>query len=373
MEDPGEDCPPWARWLGKILQPQPSRAPPHVNPVQLTKPQVYDGKDLSKFRPWWYKVQAYLQTYKDSFEDDQTKINWVGSLLMDKAQVFHQHRVRQLESLKVADTWAAYKHALLERFRDPSEPSRNYDKMTALEYKGDTVQYIIELLDLNETVHLSGEALKKLVIRALPKGIIRMVYSKASGIPDSDEDFLASVREAGRMHEEMESKLSSAGKEKPASKPEPPRAGKRKENKGSPSGQSSRGEDKKAGGSQPKWNSVREALNGVPQAKIDKRRKAKVSCWRCGRDNHSTLNCFANKDSDGNDIEAPSKVSALSAPLNLGGTPAPILKRPRTKEEDDGDTPLPPDKIARIAGLMTDPPVEEIVELSPSPSGSDFY
>lgn len=42
------------------------------------------------------------------------------------------------------------------------------------------MQYITERLDLNETVHLSGEALKKLVIRTLPKGIIRMVYSKAS-------------------------------------------------------------------------------------------------------------------------------------------------------------------------------------------------
>lgn len=100
---------------------------------------------------------------------------------------------------------------------------------------------------------------------------------------------------------------------------------------------------------------MREALKGVPSAKVDKREKAKVSCWRCGRDSHHTLNCFANKDSDGNYIEAPSKVSALSAPPNRSGTPAPILKRPRIKGEDDGDTPPPPGKKARIAGLMTDP------------------
>ncbi|KAJ4333600.1 hypothetical protein N0V85_009939, partial [Neurospora sp. IMI 360204] len=48
-----------------------------VPPVHLSKPPSYDGKDLSKFRPWWYKVEAYLDTYASGFVTDNHKINWI--------------------------------------------------------------------------------------------------------------------------------------------------------------------------------------------------------------------------------------------------------------------------------------------------------
>ncbi|KAI1475530.1 hypothetical protein F4774DRAFT_292089 [Daldinia eschscholtzii] len=60
-----------------------------ANPIHLNKPFTYDGKDLSKFKPWWSKVESYLETYAESFpEDYYQEINWTGSLT-DKAQLWH--------------------------------------------------------------------------------------------------------------------------------------------------------------------------------------------------------------------------------------------------------------------------------------------
>ena len=42
----------------------------HTTLIHLDKPPSYDGKDPSKFRPWWYKIEAYLDTYAVSFTSD---------------------------------------------------------------------------------------------------------------------------------------------------------------------------------------------------------------------------------------------------------------------------------------------------------------
>jgi hypothetical protein len=51
-----------------------------------------------------------------------------------------------------------------------------------------------------------------------------------------------------------------------------------------------------------KFPNNREALVGVPQAEIDQHKADKVSCWRCGRNSHHTLECFAKKTSKGTEL-----------------------------------------------------------------------
>jgi hypothetical protein len=51
-----------------------------------------------------------------------------------------------------------------------------------------------------------------------------------------------------------------------------------------------------------KFQNNREALAGIPQAEIDQHKADKASCWRCGRNSHHTLECFANKTSKGTEL-----------------------------------------------------------------------
>lgn len=126
--------------------------PATINPIHLKQPPSYDGEDRAKFKPWWQKVEAYIETYEESFNSDARRINWVGSLLTVKAQTWHQQRVKQVKGLGLTDRWNQYVQALRERFTDPSERFRNTTKMRNLKYKGDISQYLSELLDLNDVV-----------------------------------------------------------------------------------------------------------------------------------------------------------------------------------------------------------------------------
>ncbi|KAK4220646.1 hypothetical protein QBC38DRAFT_378583, partial [Podospora fimiseda] len=120
--------------------------------VHLEKPPKFDGKDLSKFRPWWAKVEAYIRSYASGFSTDQHKIDWVGSLLIDKAAGFHESRVRYCRDIRQPDNWPAYVQAIKARYQDPNAKHRSLNKMKELRYKNDTQQYMTELLDLNEEV-----------------------------------------------------------------------------------------------------------------------------------------------------------------------------------------------------------------------------
>ncbi|KAH7636145.1 hypothetical protein B0T09DRAFT_317811 [Sordaria sp. MPI-SDFR-AT-0083] len=76
-----------------------------TTPIHLNKPATYDGKKLDAFRPWWARISAYLHAYAASFPTDSHKINWLGSMLTDKAQKWHDSRSRQIRSMGVEDTW----------------------------------------------------------------------------------------------------------------------------------------------------------------------------------------------------------------------------------------------------------------------------
>ena len=46
-----------------------------INPVQLKALEQYNGKDLSKFKPWWTKIKVYIETYPNNFNSNKKKIN----------------------------------------------------------------------------------------------------------------------------------------------------------------------------------------------------------------------------------------------------------------------------------------------------------
>ncbi|KAJ4354967.1 hypothetical protein N0V85_009579 [Neurospora sp. IMI 360204] len=313
---PGPPRPP-PRTFGHFGEPERDQATEFLNtlgstltvntaPLQLNKPSFYDGKDLSKFRSWWYQIETYINVYRTSFTSDDHRISWVGSYLKDDAQLWHQQRSRTIRRVNLTDSWVKYSEALQDRFKDASEQHRNAKKMMELEYKGDVVQYVTTLLDLNESVRWSGTMFRSHVSRNLPSKIIEMVYQIRGGVPDTDDDFLAAIQEAGRVYENMLQDSGYTGKDAPTSRTEHSKSGQqpRKDSR-SPSdrNQSSKQPDRSA--KDKKWSSNRDALKGIDQADIDQHKKDQVSCWRCGRDNHFTTECFAKKDTNGKDLPQP--------------------------------------------------------------------
>ncbi|KAJ2984543.1 hypothetical protein NUW58_g6004 [Xylaria curta] len=328
-----------------------------MNPVSLAKPTSYDGKDLAKFKPWWMKVESYIETYSESFPTDQHRINWVGSLLTEKAQLWHQQRVAQTKRMGLRDHWSGYASCLAARFHDPAEKHRNAKAMSALPYKGDTSQYLTELLDLNEVVQWSGTMFQNHIAKTLPDEITKLVYSRQGGLPETDDEFIDAIKEAGLIYETMRanpginhhggSSGNKLGKEGPTSTSEHSKSGQPRKDTRSKSGSNPSlkkdGDTKKTGGSKPdlkekRWASNKVALVGIDQSDIDKFKKENKACWRCGRDNHQTLACFARKNIDGKDLPpAPEKTSSVN-------------KR-KSEEEPQPDSA----KRAKVDALMTRP------------------
>ncbi|KAI1097103.1 hypothetical protein F4804DRAFT_211704 [Jackrogersella minutella] len=185
------------------------------------------------------------------------------------------------ERMKLVDNWKSYASALEERFRNASERHSDYRKMKQLKYKNDIQAYITEMSSLNETVQWSGISFQTQISQELPcDDIIKMVYSRQAGIPDSDRDFLAAVQEAGLIYENMLANpgINSSGKGAPTSTSENSKSGQANQGKNNRSAQA-RDQSSKNGQGQ-------SALAGIDQTDIDQYKKDKKPCWRCGRDNH---------------------------------------------------------------------------------------
>ncbi|KAA8622038.1 hypothetical protein SMACR_09891 [Sordaria macrospora] len=331
-----------------------------ATPIHLSKPSSYDGKDLSKFRPWWYKIEASLESYAASFPSDAYKIHWIGSLLTDKAQTWHNQRTKQCQRMGLVDTWTGYSTALKDRFKDPSEQHRNARKMAELKYEGDTVQYITTLLDFNDVVQWSGTTFRNHISKTLPSEIIKMVYHTRGGVPSSDDEFLNTVQEAGQVYENMlQDPGMPSGKGTPTSRTEHSKSGQqsRKDTR-SPSNQSqsSRNRDKQA--KDKKWNNVREAVNGIDQTDVDQRKRDRVSCWRCGRDNHHTLECFARKDTNNKELPQPATTAAV--------------KRKNSDRDEEGDEALNRDNEPQFKKAKVDAITAATRFMEMNDSDSDF-
>lgn len=346
----------------------PPPAPPAIStvtPIQLVKPTTYNGKDKAKFRSWWDTVLSYIQAYEGSFISDQLKINWVGSLLTDKAQTWHQSRKATLIRLRNVDTWTGYAAGIRERFHDPGERFRNERKIKEAKYKNDISEYLTEILDLNDVVQWSGTTFQTQISKPLPKEIVQEVYRHLGRIPSNDEEFINALEQAGLLYESMLANpvLNPSGKEGPISKQEHSKSGQQRaapapgrERSSKPGQDQSSKKDRKSE-KLPRqkqiWTNVASALVGIDQTKIDQRKKDKCSCWRCGRNNHFTTECLALKDTDGKLLPpVPGKTSSAK----------------RKREEEKNEDPVKKAKIDAVHARI--PPEDRFTVIDDSDESS---
>jgi hypothetical protein len=250
----------------------------------------------------------------------------------------------RLSSALLEDNWRSYAAALEEQFTDKREIERDLRRMKELVYKGNVDDYLMQIEELNGRVQARGVIFRDLIKAAMPAEILRMVYSRHGKIPNDDLEFVTTLREAGAVTEEMkkDEHLRSGRKDQEKTGPQVKQQGDFKER--STSKENHRSRDKPKKDARPKdhqeakqkpkpsgdrvaavWSSVKEALAGVPQADIDKAKSERKDCWRCCRDGHRTLNCYARKSSSGAPLpEAPARKDSVSA-----------TKRKRTEDDDE--------------------------------------
>lgn len=345
----------------------------HVPTLRLNKPPTFDGKDCSKFRSWWMSMESYLSLHHATSHTDQFLISYVGTFLEGPAKEWHQERADSLKDRGVPDQWDKFCKDLKRRFTDPAQRDKDANKMMQLKYNGDISAYLTRVRDLNRTLRWSGPMFQSFIKSRIPKKIVEMIYNHRGKIPKDDAEFLKEVKRAGLVYESMLLDSSVAEKEQSGSAKEQSKADRRKEHTSSASSSQpskKRGQKASAPGSSKDqtWSSVKEALQGVDQADIDKRKKAKVSCWRCGRNTHGTLNCYAKRDVDGKDLPSPS-----SPP-----TKAPAVAGVKRKADDtaddspsDSEKEQPAPKKAAVGAVAFQREESRIFELSDSDSDTE--
>jgi hypothetical protein len=139
-------------------------------PVKLPKPGTYDGKPKTPFRPWWNKIVHYFRFYPETL--DVQRIAFVGTLLTDEAEEWHQARDNMITLANGQDTWAAFSEAIRNEYVDPRKGATAHVKLKALKYKGDIKAYLTAFKALNLQAGSNGEALQDIIDEALPNSII---------------------------------------------------------------------------------------------------------------------------------------------------------------------------------------------------------
>jgi len=244
------------------------------------------------------------------------------------------------------DTWARYTAAIRAEFRDTREAANAQLKLSQLRYKGDIKTYFTEFRALNVYAQATGEGLREKIDQAMPDSILDMHFAHYMEEFIDDEHFLTATYNAG-LHTERRKALkatrevqpgSSAGRKNGPDGKNPGNARKGKESGGpKQAGKSDSGgkaEKPRKTWEQSHWGSGSNAYNGVPQSEIDSHRSSKASCWRCGRDSHTTQDCYARTTVKGTELpEAPKKVSSIHGKRKRGEDPEEALAPKQTKTE----------------------------------------
>jgi hypothetical protein len=299
---------------------------------EMKAPQIFTGKDKTLFRAWWMSVQDYVETYSTAFPDEDAQVKWVGSLFSHKALSWHQERRKAIKSQGLKDNWTAFSSAIETRFMDRREVQKDERRIRELQYEGDIDDYITKLEDLNMRVGASGPMFRAVIWDAMTPEIKKMVYQSFKGIPRDDDAMIEAVKEAAYIVENIEEEIKGPKKKtlevrenrhtKEAVRPREVQQKDRKvKDKNSEKKGSSSKKDKKSDKSAI-FASGREALQDVPQSEIDKHKKDKADCWRCGRSGHKMYECYAKKTVGGTE-------------LSSGGKTASLGKRKRDNEEEN--------------------------------------
>jgi hypothetical protein len=293
----------------------------------MKEPEVFDG-DWENYIPWMKAVKEYMTVRSIDFNNDATRIHWLGSLLKGDAHQWYQNRIDTIEKELRPDTWASYTAAMDHYFRDPHQ-KRNYtNKMARLHWKYKpgchktglpADQWGIRIAIYQEKAQVQGEVLREIYDQAFPEDLACQAWTDVQDLDDPRYEYfkarlikLATTKEEHRnMHEKPLLNMYQT-----SSKPKQEREKrKRDEEKKSNRGWDKRGKKGEStrtpkGDQEKKFQNNREALAGVPQAEIDQHKADKASCWRCGRSSHHTLECFAKKTSKG--TELATTVAAVS-------------------------------------------------------------
>jgi len=330
--------------------------PPQDRVAKITpqKPPTYDGKPATSFRLWWNKVVEYFTFYP--LTGDKQKIAFIGSLLTDEAQEWHQHRSLTLGG---NDTAAAYWDAIKAEYVDPMEAYTSHRKLRELRYKGDIKAFLVSFKTINRHAGVNGTSLKEIINTALPPDIISLRFSQNRGPLHNDDDFLLATEEAGRHYEELkrtlkmrtyddgnrkvtyfgqeekeESKERRGGK---SGRKDKERDGKREDKRrnDNPGNKDKQGpkEGTKKGVQQ--WSSIRDALAGIDQGDINAHKATcgKNGCWRCGLSTHRTFDCYAKRTASGTELPQPNpRISAVGSATKRKREPEPESEEPATKQ-----------------------------------------
>ncbi|CCE33486.1 uncharacterized protein CPUR_07411 [Claviceps purpurea 20.1] len=311
--------------LRRLVLTRQEHPPPvtHAGPsAHFSKPARFSGNDLNAFRAWWASVRCYLDGNLNSLNTNKVKISWVASHFTDTAFDWHWAEIRNYD-LDAPTAWDTYSAALVQRFTDPGANEKNYQKMLSLKYEGDTHAYLTKFVELNTSGQSLGLGERSAIRKALPHRIVDTMNIWRGGRVLSDNEFIDLLKTAGANYEE--DRATSAATQPTRLQPPLPL-------------ESDKGQTKSTIGRL--WASLKEALAGIVQSAIDQRKTDGIQCWRCGRDTHHTLSCFAKQDIDGRDLPA--------APQRYGSTDV-VRVAALTRHSEDSEAEMEyPEKAGRL-------------------------
>jgi hypothetical protein len=141
------------------------------------------------------KIVHYFRFYPETL--DVQRIAFVGALLTDEAEEWHQAWDEIITLANGQDTWAVYSKAIRKEYVDPREGATAHAKLKALKYKGDMKVYLTAFKALNLQAGSNGEGLQDIIDRVLPNNIIDVRFYQNPQDLRTDEDFLTTTYEAG--------------------------------------------------------------------------------------------------------------------------------------------------------------------------------
>lgn len=310
--------------------------------LSIKGPDIFDGTFV-EFRTWWERTKEYLHMNAPSVPTDKIKIQIVGTFMKGGALAWYQTRKRSMKTKKRADSWKSFKAAVVERFTDHMEKTKDWRRMKKLEYKGDIQTYLADLEEINSRVGATGEPLREVILGAITPDMLRAIYHHNKRIPDNDDDLIRTVKEIGIIEEEIllanqmrKAKTLKADKGKEADPP-------KKDTQKTPS--ETKTKDKKETGRTPTakdfshltkaWASAGQALRNVDQASIDKWKAASKACIRCGGSNHQSVHCVRRKNLDGMELPPP--------PTNPPEAKVAAITKRKRQETPRNEAEFPPD------------------------------
>jgi hypothetical protein len=255
---------------------------------KMKEPEVFDG-DRENYILWMKAVKEYMTVRSIDFNNDASRIHWLGSLLKGDARQWHQNCVDTAEKEFRPDTWASYTAAMHHYFRDPHQ-NRNYtNKMARLHWKYKpgchktglpADQWGIRMAIYQEKAQVEGEILREIYDQAFPEDLACQAWMDIQDLHDPRYEYfkarLIKLTTAKEQHKNMHEK-PLLNMYQASSEPKQEREKRKRDEERKPTrGQDNHGKDKRKepthaprSDREKKFQNNREALVGVPQAEMD--------------------------------------------------------------------------------------------------------